>query len=286
MKPIEEGTVVDATYGGGGHTEMLLKELGVQLVAIDRDPEAIARATHDVRVRAVVGNFADLAKILDGLGVAAVTGVLFDFGVSSHHLDESERGFSYRVSGPLDMRMGPDAETTAAEVINEWDEEELAAVIRRFGEEPVAAKIAAAIVAARPLSTTTQLADVIASAVPAVRKRVGHPARRTFQAIRIAVNDELTAIASGLDQAIERLSPGGRLVAISYHSLEDRLVKRRLAVGFGACTCPPELPICGCGAALELKPLTRGAWRPTAAEVADNRRARSARLRAAVKVVA
>ncbi len=286
LKPIEKGVVVDATYGGGGHTAVLLRELGVEIVAIDRDPTAIERAVAHRRVRFVVGNYRDLATILDGLGIDDVMAILFDFGVASTHFDDPKRGFSYRSSGPLDMRMGPDATLTAATVVNEFSENELADLIRRWGEEPAARRIATAIVAARPLATTDELALVIAAAVPAFRRRNAHPARRTFQAIRMVVNDELNAIVAGLDQAIDRLAPSGRLVAISYHSLEDRLVKRRMAAGFGKCTCPPDLPVCGCGTAAGLKPLTKGAIRPAPSEIEINRRARSAKLRAALKVAA
>jgi len=287
MAPVMPGVVVDATFGGGGHSRRLLDEFGddVSLIAIDRDPEAVANADA-LGVVAVQGNFADLSAIVSSATAEPVVGVLFDFGISSHQVDQSSRGFSYRHDGPLDMRMGPDAEITAGTIFNEWPEAELARVIRRYGEEPLANRIARAIVEARPHVSTRQVATVIAAALPAARRRAGHPARRTFQAVRIAVNDELNAIVEGLDQAIETLSPSGRVVAISYHSLEDRIVKRRFASGAVDCVCPPDLPVCGCGKTAELRLLTRKPISPTQEEVAANNRARSARLRAAEKVAA
>lgn len=281
--PALPGIVVDATFGGGGHTRRILEEFGdrVSVIAIDRDPDALANASA-LGVTAVAGNFADLADLVGPHVDVAPSAVLFDFGISSHQVDQPRRGFSYRHEGPLDMRMGPDAVDTAAEIVNEWPEGDLARLIRIYGEEPMAARIAAAIVAARPIETTTELSTVIAAAVP--RRRAGHPARRTFQALRIAVNRELDAVASGLDQAIDLVRPGGRIVAISYHSLEDRIVKERFAQGATGCVCPPGLPVCGCGRAAELRVLTRKPLRAGADEVAANRRARSALLRAAEKV--
>ncbi len=287
LAPVLPGVVVDATFGGGGHTRRLLDEFGksVNIVAIDRDPAALANA-RELGVPAVQGNFSDLGDLVVSVTEEPVSGVLFDFGVSSHQLDEPDRGFSYRHDGPLDMRMGPDAAYTAAEVVNEWPEDRLADVIRRFGEEPLARRLARAIVKGRPYQSTGQLSTVVAAAVPAARRRAGHPARRTFQAIRIAVNGELEAITSGLDSAIELVRPEGRVLAISYHSLEDRIVKRRFTQGATGCTCPPELPVCGCGNSAELRILTRKPIRASAAEVEANNRARSAALRAAEKVAA
>ena len=288
FKPLPVGVVVDATFGGGGHTRRLMDEMreGTRFIGIDRDPDALAHsdlAGHpDVTV--LQGNFADLGRLLDEAGVPAPVGVLFDLGVSSHQLDEAGRGFSYHREGPIDMRMGPDAELSAAEIVNRWDRGELAAVIRRYGEERYANRIADAIVANRPIETTTQLAEVVAQAVPAAARRKGHPARRTFQALRIAVNQELEALRSGLDQAIEVLAPGGRCAVISYHSLEDRIVKRRFALGAGGCVCPPDLPVCVCGEAAELRILTRRPIEPSPEEIERNPRARSARLRAAEKL--
>jgi 16S rRNA (cytosine1402-N4)-methyltransferase len=287
MAPVLPGVVVDATFGGGGHARRLLDEFGddVTVIGIDRDPAALANA-RDLGVVALQGNFSEMSALVSSIVPAQISAVLFDFGVSSHQLDEPARGFSYRNDGPLDMRMGPDAEQRAAEVVNEWPEDRLADVIRRFGEEPLARRIARAIVAARPIQSTSQLSTVIAEALPAARRRAGHPARRTFQAIRIAVNGELEAVKRGLDDALEMIRPGGRVIAISYHSLEDRIVKRRFVSGATGCTCPPEMPVCGCGNTAELRILTRKAIRATPAEIADNNRARSAVLRAVEKVAA
>ena len=287
MAPVLPGVVVDATFGGGGHARRLLDEFGedVTLIGIDRDPAALANA-RDLGVIAIQGNFSELSALVSSIIPAQISAVLFDFGVSSHQLDEPSRGFSYRNEGPLDMRMGPDAEHSAAEIVNEWPEDRLADVIRRFGEEPLARRIARAIVAARPLESTSQLSTVIAEALPSARRRAGHPARRTFQAIRIAVNGELDAVQAGLDQALQIVRPGGRVMAISYHSLEDRIVKRRFVRGARGCTCPPEMPVCGCGNTAELRILTRKPIRATPAEIAENNRARSAVLRAVEKVAA
>jgi len=287
IAPLMPGTVIDATFGGGGHTRRILAELGdeVRVIAIDRDPDAIANAA-DLSVTAILGNFGSIGQLVSPHLEDAPAAVVFDFGVSSHQFDEPTRGFSYRHDGPLDMRMGPDADISASEIVNQWPEEELAHVIRRYGEEPMAFRIAAAIVAARPIESTGRLSTVIAEAMPAARRRAGHPARRTFQALRVAVNAEHEAIRSGLDQAIEMVKPGGRVIAISYHSLEDRIVKRRFAEGARGCTCPPGLPVCGCGKAAELRLLTRKPMRASPSEVAVNRRSRSAVLRAAEKVAA
>jgi len=294
LGPVPPGVVVDATFGGGGHARRLLEALSSdhRVFGIDRDPEAVARASEEGgRLQVVRGNFADLAKILDEANVTAPVGVLFDFGVSSHHLDDPARGFSYRHGGPLDMRMDPDQDLTAADLVNGLEVSELITLIREFGEEPMASRIAAAIVTARPILDTARLAEVIASAVPPARTRETgrrrlHPARRTFQALRIAVNQELEAVEDGIDQALGVLAPEGRILAISYHSLEDRIVKRRFATAVSGCVCPPDLPVCGCGASPQYRSLTRGALKPSQAEAAANPRARSARLRALVKVAA
>jgi 16S rRNA (cytosine1402-N4)-methyltransferase len=257
----------------------------VQIVGIDRDPEALENA-RAMGVEAIEGNFADIAELVSDRVGEQPAAVLFDFGISSHQVDEPERGFSYRHEGPLDMRMGPDAELSAADIVNTWDEPELARIISEYGEEPLARRISRAIVRARPLETTSQLSTVIAQAVPAARRRAGHPARRTFQAIRIAVNAELDAIKSGLDGAIATVKVGGRVAAISYHSLEDRIVKRRFAEGATGCVCPPDLPVCGCGRSAELRLLTRKPIRASEEEIAANRRARSAVLRAVERLAA
>ncbi|RPI21279.1 MAG: 16S rRNA (cytosine(1402)-N(4))-methyltransferase RsmH [Actinobacteria bacterium] len=282
--PAADGVIVDGTLGGAGHSVALLTAYPhLRIIGLDRDPDAIANAPHDARLTPMQANFADLDGIL---GEATVDGVLLDLGVSSHQLDTPQRGFSYRSEGPLDMRMGRDTTRRAHDIVNEWPRDELAAVLRRFGEERHAGRIADAIVRNRPIEDTRRLAAVVADAVPAPARRARHPARRVFQAIRIAVNEELEALRVGLDAAVEHLAPRGRLVVISYHSLEDRMVKRRIARGAAGCICPPDLPVCGCGRAAELRALTRKAIRPSAAEIEANPRSRSAVLRAAEKVAA
>jgi len=285
LAPVLPGVVVDATFGGGGHTRRLLDEFGddVTVIGIDRDPDAVANAT-GLAATVIQGNFAELEVLVRSVTAEPVRGVLFDFGVSSHQLEEAHRGFSYRLDGPLDMRMGPDAALAAHQIVNDHDEAELARIIRAYGEEPLARRIARAIVAARPIESTATLSTVIAEAMPAARRRAGHPARRTFQAIRIAVNAELESIESGIDQAIDLVDPGGRVIAISYHSLEDRIVKTEFRERSKGCTCPPDLPVCGCGNTSEVRLLTRRAVRASAEEIAANNRARSAVLRAVEKV--
>lgn len=285
LAPVMPGVVVDATFGGGGHTRRLLDEFGenVTVVGIDRDPQAVANAA-ELAATVIQGNFAELDKLVGSVTSAPVAGVLFDFGVSSHQLEAAERGFSYRTEGPLDMRMGPDAEVSATQIVNEYDVSDLARIIRELGEEPHARRIARAIVNARPIESTAMLSTVIARAMPAARRRAGHPARRTFQAIRIAVNSELEAVTSGVSKAIDLVRPGGRVVAISYHSLEDRIVKTEFAGRAKGCTCPPDLPVCGCGNTTEVRILTRKPLRASAAEIESNNRARSAVLRAVEKV--
>lgn len=287
LAPALPGVVIDATFGGGGHSKRLLDEYGerVTVVGLDRDPEALANA-RAMGVVAVQGDFGDLARLIEPVLPEAPAAVLFDFGVSSHQLDQAGRGFSYRKNGPLDMRMGPDTSLTASEIVNDWSEEDLARIIRDYGEDPMARRIARAIVSARPLESTATLSTVIADAMPAARRRAGHPARRTFQAIRMAVNTELDAIEKGVDQSLELVRRGGRVLAISYHSLEDRIVKRRFSEGATGCICPPDLPVCGCGQTAELRVLTRKPIRPSDDEVAWNPRARSAKLRAVERVAA
>ncbi|CAN5267066.1 16S rRNA (cytosine(1402)-N(4))-methyltransferase RsmH [soil metagenome] len=301
LAPLGSGVVVDATFGGGGHTAALLAAApGLRILAVDRDPDAIALVPVDTRVRAVTANFADLALVLEDRetrrwidepdpghpGGGLLAGVLFDLGVSSHQLDAARRGFSYHVAGPLDMRMGVDAARTAGDIVNGADRDELVRIFRRYGEERFAPRIADAVVRHRPFDDTAQLAAVVAAAIPAAGRRAGHPARRVFQAIRIAVNDELDAIAAGLDAAVAGLRPGGRIVVIAYHSLEDRIVKRRLVRGSKGCVCPPEFPVCVCDTTQELRLLTRKPPRPSLEEIARNPRARSALLRAAERIVA
>jgi 16S rRNA (cytosine1402-N4)-methyltransferase len=285
MAPVLPGVVVDATFGGGGHTRRLLDEFGddVTVIALDRDPEALANA-RGLRASVVEANFAHIGAAVNSVTDEAVSGVLFDFGVSSHQLDEAGRGFSYRREGPLDMRMGPDAGLTADEIVNKWPAADIARIIRRYGEEPMGKRIANAIVAARPIDSTATLSTIIADAMPAARRRAGHPARRTFQAIRIAVNEELEAVASGVSEAVDMVRPGGRVIAISYHSLEDRIVKQEFAARARGCTCPPDLPVCGCGNSAEVRVLTRKPIRAGAEEIETNNRARSAVLRAVEKL--
>jgi 16S rRNA (cytosine1402-N4)-methyltransferase len=257
----------------------------VTIVAIDRDPEAVANA-RALGVTVVEGNFAEMESLLGSIVDEAPGAILLDLGVSSWQLETPGRGFSYHAEGPLDMRMGRDTELTAHVIVNEWDRAEIARIIREFGEEPMASRIARAIVENRPIGTTSRLSTVIAAAVPAARRRAGHPARRSFQALRIAVNQELDSLRRGLDQAISLVREGGRVIVISYHSLEDRIVKQRFAMGARGCTCPPDMPVCGCGNSAELRLLTRKPVRPTADEIAANRRARSAVLRAAERLAA
>lgn len=280
------GTIVDATFGGGGHSRVLLEaDPAMRIVALDRDPDTGPRAAA-LGERLVLrhADFRTLDDVLTEEQIDEIDGALFDLGVSSHQLDLGERGFSYRRRGPLDMRMGPDAAFTAHEVVNEWEESDLVRILRRFGEERHAGRIAAAIVRGRPIGDTLELADTVADAMPARARRSGHPARRTFQAIRIAVNDELAALVDALDIALRVLRLGGRVVVITYHSLEDRIVKRRFAAGARGCTCPPDFPVCVCDSVAELRLLARGGETPETAEVERNPRARSARLRVAEKV--
>jgi len=296
LKPAPGYVVVDCTVGGGGHARELLSRIlpGGRLIGIDQDPRTLETARANLAVfgnaaTLVHGNFRDLEGILTRLGVQRVNGVLFDLGVSSFQLDEAERGFTYRADAPLDMRMDPEQPLTAAELVNTRSAQELARIIREYGEERWASRIAAAIVQARarrPFTSTLQLADVVKEAIPAAARRRGpHPARRTFQALRIAVNDELGALRTGLLAAVNALVPGGRVVVISFHSLEDRIVKQTFAELARDCRCPPELPECRCGREAVVRLLTRKPLVPSAEEVAANPRARSARLRAAERLV-
>ena len=291
LEPAALGIVVDGTFGGGGHTRRLLDAYPrIRIIGIDRDPDALANTPDDPRVSVVLGNFAEIERIVDdeldssSSGPGTIDGVLLDLGISSHQVDAASRGFSYHRSGPVDMRMGTDVSQSAGDIVNEYSRDDLVDIIRRFGEERFARRIADAIVAARPIEDTTALAAVIAGAVPAAARRGGHPARKTFQALRIATNAELDALSAGLDAAIELLGPGGRICVISYHSLEDRIVKRRIVSGTTGCVCPPELPVCGCEHTRELKDL--GRFRPSVEEIARNPRARSAIMRVAEKVPA
>ena len=280
---VERGIVIDATYGGGGHSALLV-EAGHTVVAFDRDPQVPSPGPGVTLVRRP---FSEMTEALDEMGVGTVSGALFDLGVSSHQFDAGERGFSYRNPGPVDMRMDPTQALSAATIVNEWDSDRIADVLHRLGEERFARRIANAIVAHRPIADTATLAEVVTAAIPAATRRTGgHPARRTFQALRIAVNAELEELETGLDAALDRLSVGGRCVVISYHSLEDRLVKRRFAEEAKGCTCPPEFPICQCGRTPSARLLTRKPVRPSEEEVDANPRSRSALLRAVERIVA
>jgi len=286
-------TVVDATFGAGGHARVLAQDLAGsgKLVAIDRDPGAKPyfdrfKAGAGVGVRFLRGDFALVLSQLAGNGVKA-DAVLLDLGISSMQVDRPERGFSYATDAPLDMRMDPSSETTAATIVNTWDERELVTIFRRYGEERYARQIARAIVrtrAERSFTRTGELVDTIKLAIPTpARFGEGHPAKRVFQALRIAVNDELGQLEAALPAALEMLRPGGRLAVISFHSLEDRIVKRFVAAEAKGCTCPPDFPVCVCGKEPTLRSLTRKPVRPGAQETDVNPRAASARLRAAVK---
>jgi len=283
--PVPPGVVLDATVGGGGHADAVLASRDdLRLVGLDQDAVALEAAAktlvrHGDRVTLRQARFDQLGATLDEIGFDDLVGVIFDLGVSSPQVDEAERGFSYRSDGPLDMRMDTRSERRAADLVNEATEDELSDVLGRYGDERHARRIAAAIVARRPLSTTAELADVVRDAIPApARRRGGHPAKRTFQAIRIAVNDELAVLEPALDQAIDRLVAHGRGAVLSYHSGEDRIVKRVLRAHEGRRVAPRRLPV-ETGPAGTIRPLTRGAVTPTAAEVEQNPRAASARLR-------
>ena len=286
-------TVVDGTFGAGGHARLLAQDLAGRgkLVAIDRDPAAKPyfdrfKASAGVDVRFLRGEFAVVLTQLAANGVKA-DAILLDLGISSMQVDRPERGFSYATDTPLDMRMDPSSEPNAAAIVNTWDEQELVTTFRRYGEERFAAPIARAIVrrrAERPFTRTGDLVDVVRLAIPApARFGEGHPAKRVFQALRIAVNDELGQLETALPAAVEMLRPGGRLAVISFHSLEDRIVKRFFSEQAKGCTCPPDFPVCVCGKEPTLRILTRKPVRPTRHETDVNPRAASARLRAAVK---
>jgi len=287
---VDEGTLVDATVGLGGHSEGLLERYPrCRLIAIDRDPQALQRsrerlARFESRVTFAQGRHEQLIEILRQTGATAIGGLLADLGVSSMQLDDPSRGFSFRFEGPLDMRMGPDSRS-AADLVNTLDVEELARIIREYGEEPSAWKIANAIVAARaeaPIESTSQLAQVIRS----VKKSRPHdidPSTLTFQALRIAANEELVGLDRFVDDAVSVLEPGARIAIISFHSLEDRIVKRALRRLEGECTCPPALPVCACGAKEIVNVLTGRPVTASEEEIQRNPRSRSAKLRVAEK---
>jgi 16S rRNA (cytosine1402-N4)-methyltransferase len=285
--PIPAGLVVDATVGGAGHARLLLEaRADLELLGIDRDPDAVAAAREALapygsRAEVVHAGFERIGELIARRGEGEVTGVLMDLGVSSPQLDRPERGFSYRHDAPLDMRMDSSQSLTAADVVNGYPEDELARLIAQYGEERFAGRIAAAVVRARPLTSTRQLAELVRDAIPAAtRRRGGHPARRTFQAIRMEVNRELPNLAEGLDDVVRVVAPGGRIVVLAYHSLEDRVVKERFT-DWSAAEEPgtARLPVPTPRAALT-RLITRRPRRPTAEEIAANPRAESARLRA------
>lgn len=292
IKP--DGVYLDGTLGMGGHSYEIASRLKTgRLICIDRDETAIERAGRRLepfadRVTLVHGNFCDAASIIDELGIDGVDGMLFDLGVSSPQLDEKERGFSYMNDAPLDMRMDAGEKLTAWEVVNTWPEDRLNRIFWDYGEERYARRVTAAILARRaekPIESTLELVDIIRSAMPAAALREKqHPAKRVFQAIRIAVNDELGAISQMMETAPDKLNVGGRLCVISFHSLEDRIVKSGIAARENGCTCPREAPVCTCGFVKTLKSVTRKPILPTDEETERNPRARSAKLRVAERV--
>ena len=288
-----DGIYVDGTLGGAGHSSEIVKRLNEngRLIGIDQDEDAIAAASERLKdysdkVTIIRSNYCNMKEELNRIGVTKVNGILLDLGVSSFQLDTPERGFSYMHDGPLDMRMNKEASLDAEYIVNHYKEEELADIIHRYGEERWAKRIAQFIVAARkekPLTTTFELVDVIKKAIPKGARLDGpHPAKRTFQAIRIEVNNELGILADTMERAVNRLKSGGRIGVITFHSLEDRIIKQTFAKLAKGCTCPPQLPVCVCGK----KPLLRktGNIVPSKAEVEENPRSRSARLRYAIKI--
>ncbi|NBI67821.1 16S rRNA (cytosine(1402)-N(4))-methyltransferase RsmH [Pseudoflavonifractor sp. 60] len=289
-----EGVYLDGTLGRAGHSEQIVRRLTTgRLICVDRDQVALDTARERLapwmgRVTLVHSNFDRIDEILDRLSLVGVDGMLFDLGVSSPQLDDGSRGFSYLADAPLDMRMDRSEGLTAGDIVNGWSQEELRRIISQFGEERYAPQIASAIVRRRedkPIATTLELVEVIRGAMPgkALREKQ-HPAKRTFQAIRIAVNDELASVERMLRRAVPRLNRGGRLAVISFHSLEDRIVKTGLADFARGCTCPPDFPVCVCGKTPEIKLVNKKPILPTARELAENPRARSAKLRAAEKL--
>ena len=289
IKP--DGIYLDGTAGGAGHSGAIARRLTTgRLISLDQDPDAIEVATQRLAglpATVVQSNFRNAPAVLRQLGIDGLDGALLDLGVSSHQLDDGERGFSYRMDAPLDMRMSQSG-PTAADLVNTASREELARILREYGEEPYAWAIAGHIVRLRerqPILTTLQLADTIASALPpAVRRKDKNPSRRSFQALRIAVNGELDALSEGLDGIFEALNPGGRFAIITFHSLEDRLVKNRFRQWVTACTCPPELPVCVCGGKAKGRLVNRKPIEAAAQELEENRRSRSAKLRVIEKL--
>lgn len=286
---VPPGTVVDATLGGGGHSHALLsRRADIDILGIDQDADAIEAALERLtefadRVRVSRRRFDELDEALAEHGVTEISGALFDLGVSSPQLDRAERGFSYRHDGPVDMRMDDDQQWSGSDVVNGYARNDLARVIKTHGDERFAGRIADAIVAARPIESTVELAEVVTNAIPAAARRTGgHPAKRTFQAIRIEVNSELDVLPDALDRAVAATVPGGRIAVLSYHSGEDRIAKQRFAIAAGACDCPHDLP-CVCGAIQTVRIVRGIAKRASAAEQQRNRRSSSALLRVVEK---
>ena len=292
IKP--DGIYVDGTLGGAGHSSQIAARLTTgRLIGIDRDPMPLKAAgerlaPYSDRVTLVHSNFSQLDEVLENLGIAGVDGILLDLGVSSPQLDEAERGFSYMADAPLDMRMNSEDSLTAHEVVNTWPKEELRRILYEYGEERYAPQIAAAIErrrAVKPIETTLELVDVIRSAMPpAALREKQHPAKRSFQAIRIAVNDELGAVGRVLEVAVPKLNKGGRLAIITFHSLEDRLVKNGMASNAKGCTCPPSFPVCVCGNKPRVKLISKKPIVSGEEELERNPRARSAKLRVCEKL--
>ncbi|MDD6880149.1 MAG: 16S rRNA (cytosine(1402)-N(4))-methyltransferase RsmH [Firmicutes bacterium] len=293
IKP--DGIYVDGTLGGGGHSSGICEKLGPDgiLIGIDRDQDALNAASkrleqYDCQKYFVQSNYSDIAQVLDDLGIDKIDGALLDLGVSSFQLDNPERGFSYMNDAPLDMRMSQDDDFTAWDVVNGYDQKELTRIISKYGEERWASRIADFIVKARadkPLESTFELVDVIKSAIPASARRTGpHPAKRTFQAIRIEVNDELGQLERAVEEFCQVLAPKGRLCIITFHSLEDRIVKEIFNKRANPCTCPKEFPICVCGNKADIKKVTGKPVIPSETELEENPRARSAKLRIAQKI--
>jgi 16S rRNA (cytosine1402-N4)-methyltransferase len=294
LRPRPGGVYVDGTLGGGGHAEQILERSGPDgtLIGLDQDGLAIARSRERLKhfgQRAILRqeNFRNITRVLAELGISAVDGILLDLGLSWFHVRSPERGFSFLADGPLDMRMDPRNPVTAADLVNSLSRQELVHILREYGEETRALAIAKAIERSRergPVTSTAQLAQIVSSVFPAYPPRRIHPATLTFQALRIAVNDEIGALGDGLGQMIAMLRPGGRLAVISFHSLEDRVVKRTFAQHAKGCICPPKLPVCSCGKRPDLAVVTKRPLTPSSAEIASNAASRSAKLRAAEKL--
>lgn len=288
IKP--DGIYVDGTLGGGGHAYEVAGRLGEKgrLIGIDQDADAICAATERLapfkdKITIVRSNYRNIREVLEGLGIQKADGIYLDLGVSSYQLDTAERGFTYRENAPLDMRMDQRNEKTAADIVNEYSESELYRIIRDYGEDRFAKNIAKHIVKAREkerIETTDQLVEIIRAAIPAkIRAEGGHPAKRTFQAIRIELNKELEVLNDSIDTMIDLLNPGGRLSIITFHSLEDRIVKTRFRINENPCTCPPDFPVCVCGKKSKGKVITRKPVVPDEKEIEENKRSKSSKLR-------